>query len=72
MYTSYSLEKVASSSHTERLASAEQHRLARELRRQRGQHTTQLPDVPATAPTRVPVRVPRQRRWLGAFVPAGR
>lgn len=71
MHTSYSLEKVATSSHTERLAQAEQHRLARELR-QRRQRTTGLPDVPATAPTRVPVRVPRPRRWLGAFVPAGR
>ena len=72
MHTSYSLEKVATSSHTERLASAEQHRLARELRRQHDQHTTELSDELATALTRVPVRVPRQRRWLGAFVPAGR
>ena len=70
MHTSYSLEKVAASSHTERLASAEQHRLASALRGQRGQRTTR--HLPATAPTRVPVRIPRQRRWLGAFVPAGR
>jgi hypothetical protein len=71
MDTTYSLEKIASSYGTERRAEAEQRRLARAVRRARRQHTTPYsPDGATTAP--LPVRVPRPRRWLGAFAPVGR
>ena len=56
MYTSYSIEKVASSNRREALEAAAQLRVARELGR------SQKVDTPA--PTGTTIRIPRQRRWL--------
>lgn len=70
MYTSYSIEKVASSNRAEALAAAEASRLARAVRRT-------APAVPQHAsPATGTIRVPRQRRWLDQLVrgpvPSGR
>ena len=72
MYTTYAIEKIASSYRAERQAEAEQGRIARAVRRPRWQRTPEVPDVRTTAPSPVPVRVPRQRRWIDALVPSGR
>ena len=61
MYTSYSIEKIASRNRHEALAAAEERRTARELRR-----TTPEPKrQPAATGT---IRIPGQRRWFGVAV----
>ena len=62
MYTSYSIEKVASSNRTEAIAAAEARRLARAVRRTTPAGPQQ--ESPATST----IRIPRQRRWFGIAV----
>lgn len=70
MYTSYSIEKVASSNRTEAIAAAQARRLAREVRR-----TTPV-GPQHESPSTGTIRIPRQRRWLDQLVrrplPTGR
>lgn len=65
MYTSYSIEKIASSNHREALAAAEQRRLARAFR------STPPAEALQQSPAGGTIRIPRQRRWFGVAV-AGR
>jgi hypothetical protein len=62
MYTSsYSIEKVAGTTHREALAAAEARRLARAVR------TTPTDTQPAS-PAGGTIRIPRPRRWFGVAV----
>lgn len=65
MYTSYSIEKIASSNRREALAAADARRLARAFRR------TAPAEPRQESPTTGTIRIPRQRRWFGVAV-AGR
>lgn len=62
MYTSYSIEKIASSNRREALAAADARRLARAFRRTPGAEAQQ------ESPTTGTIRIPRQRRWFGVAV----
>jgi hypothetical protein len=64
MFTSYSLEMIASSTHREALAAAEARRLARAVRSTRK-------DTEPASPARDTIRIPRSLRWFGVAV-AGR
>jgi len=62
MYTSsYSIQKVAASTHREALAAAEARRLARAVR---STHTGTQPVSPASGT----IRIPRPSRWFGVAV----
>ena len=63
MYTSYSIEKIASSNHREAIAAAEQRRLARAFR------STPSAEAQQQSPATGPIRIPRHRRWFGVAVP---
>ena len=63
MYTSYSIEKIASTNRREAIAAAEARRVTRAVRR-----STPAEPRPAS-PTSDPIRIPRRRRWFGVAVP---
>ncbi len=65
MYTSYSIEKIASSNRHEALAAAAERRTARAFR------ATAQAEPRQESPATGTIRIPRQRRWFGVAV-AGR
>lgn len=65
MYTSYSIEKIASNNRREALAAAEERRLARAFR------NAPPAEAQLESPSAGTIRIPRPRRWFGVAV-AGR
>ena len=61
MYTSYAIEKIASSNLHEALAAAEERRTAA---RRVPRHSTR-PNRGRSHPRRATLRIPRLRRWFG-------
>ena len=62
MYTSYAIEKIASSNLHDALAAAEERRLARAFRR------TAAVEPQRQSPATGTIRIPRQRRWFGVAI----